>query len=383
MNTKAVYCLALTLIAFGLAAIAQAAPVYQLSDLGTLGGTESGVAAGGINVSGQVVGGAQTSNFPPYHAFLYSGGVMQDLGAGLVAHGINDSGQVVGGGLGGTRGEAFLYSGGAFMSLGDLAFGEYGGGSVAYGINNSGQVVGDSPALHFFPETHAFLYSGGVMHDLTPSGGDSYASAINAAGQVVGTWGPRGLPGSHAFLYSDGVMQDLGTLGGSSSAATGINASGQIVGRSYATGDATQIAFLYSGGTMTNLGTFPGWLSNAATGINDSGQVVGAYYRIGDSDLHPFLYSGGTMYDLNTLLDRSGAGWTLADQPVINDNGWIAVNGIFGGYQHAVLLTPVPEPSSLTLGLLVLVTLSLFPRTPKTGTIMTGLRDLQGTAFRA
>ena len=92
--------------------------------------------------------------------------------------------------------------------------------SDAYGINASGQVVGVSTTSNGY--SHAFLYSGGSMTDLTPLEGfslSSYALGINDSGQVVGwndfQWGqPEG------FLYSGGSMTDLGSLlaNGSSSA---------------------------------------------------------------------------------------------------------------------------------------------------------------------
>ena len=77
-------------------------------DLGTLGGAYS--VAEAINSSGQVVGWAElppppTPGPPDQHAFVYSGGLMQDLnrlipaGSGWVlreASAINDSGQIVG-----------------------------------------------------------------------------------------------------------------------------------------------------------------------------------------------------------------------------------------------------------------------------------------------
>jgi len=86
--------------------------------------------------------------------------------------------------------------------------------SYAYGINNSGQVVGVS-ATNGYNFGHAFLYSGGVMQDIS---GDIYsrtqsqASGINNSGQVVG-YNDVGVNGSRdAFLYSGGSMQYLGTL---------------------------------------------------------------------------------------------------------------------------------------------------------------------------
>jgi probable HAF family extracellular repeat protein len=75
-----------------------------MHDLGTFGGSYS--IANGINASGQIVGGADTSTRAE-HAFLYSGVVMQDLNSliplnsGWIldgATGINDSGQICGNG---------------------------------------------------------------------------------------------------------------------------------------------------------------------------------------------------------------------------------------------------------------------------------------------
>jgi probable HAF family extracellular repeat protein len=181
--------------------------------------------------------------------------------------------------------------------------------SFASGINASGQVVGTANTTG--GADHAFLSSGGVMTDLGTLGGTySYATAINDNGQVVGFSSTHGDAAYHAFLYSGGVMTDLGTLGGTYSVATAINDSGQVIGDSTTPGGtpagAGDHAFLYGGGVMTDLGTLGGTYSYAS-GINASGQVVGIShttvisYTTGGATSHGFLYSGGVMTDLGTL----------------------------------------------------------------------------------
>ena len=155
-----------------------------------------------------------SSNLPgdtATHAFLYSGGVMSDLGTldGIysTASGINNSGQVVGTSylLGDKASRAFLYSGGVMSDLGTLG----GSSSAALGINNFGQVVGWS-FLSDDAVVHAFLYSGGVMSDLSnlfPTGtGWSIDAAydipfsINDSGQIAGIGTINGE--QHAFILT-------------------------------------------------------------------------------------------------------------------------------------------------------------------------------------
>ena len=175
-------------------AAATAAKAGTITDLGTLGGSFSlanGLVSGatGINASGQVVGYSYTAGNAAELAFLYSGGVLTNLGT-----------------LGGSQ-------------------------SAASAINNAGQVVGQAYTTGN-ASADAFLYSAGVMIDLG-AGPNSGATGINASGQVVG------FDASGGFLYSGGVMTSLPTLGGSSSQPAGINDAGQVAGTSATAGDAT------------------------------------------------------------------------------------------------------------------------------------------------
>jgi probable HAF family extracellular repeat protein len=182
-------------------------------------------------------------------------------------------------------------TGGTLTDLGTLG----GSNSHAHGMSAAGQVVGDADTAG--GATHAFIYTSGVMTDITPSAHIAAATAINDTGQVVGRTAQSGVP-FHAFLYSAGTLTTLGTLGGPSSWATGINRAGQIVGWSE-TAAGISHAFLYSAGTMRDLGTLGGPTSQAS-GINDSGVVIGTS-DTADGRQRGFRWSAGTMVDLGSL----------------------------------------------------------------------------------
>jgi probable HAF family extracellular repeat protein len=339
-----------------------AAPTYAATRLGTLGG--NGSSGNAINAAGDVTGFSYVTHWTPpnpdphtmWHAFVYSGGSMRDLGtlggARSSGTGINASGQVAGFAslnelpYPQAAQHAFLYSDGVLRDLGTLS----GSTSAATGINASGQVVGSSESATD-PYGRAFLWSNGVMTDLGTLGGSgSGATGINAAGQVTGSAGATsvaqcGTPNVHAFRYSHGAMRDLGTLGGCGSAGIAINDAGDVIGTSSASGYDAMHAFVWSGGAMHDLGTLGGYSYPFA--INGKGQVVGTSIAA-DGQNHAFLYTDGRMYDLN-LLVTGLAGTLLSNATGINDDGQIVANGCSGSLIcQAFRLDPVVAPVSPT-----------------------------------
>src|SRR5205814_8435866 len=102
-----------------------------------------------INTSGQITGGSTTTGESASHAFVYSGGKMTDLGtlggSNSGGAGINALGQVVGSSsTANSDTHAFLFSGGPGMvDLNTLVTnGEGWTLEFAQGINEAGQITG-------------------------------------------------------------------------------------------------------------------------------------------------------------------------------------------------------------------------------------------------
>jgi probable HAF family extracellular repeat protein len=96
-----------------------------------------------------VVGYSITAGNAGYHAFLYSGGVMNDLGtlggSSSAGYGINASGQMVGfSTMAGEAAEhAFLYADNVMYDLNSLVISGLGSDYLydAWGFNDSGQII--------------------------------------------------------------------------------------------------------------------------------------------------------------------------------------------------------------------------------------------------
>jgi probable HAF family extracellular repeat protein len=312
------------------------APPYFITDLGTLGGTESSAFGLSEAAYADAVGSAQRADGTT-HAFLYTGTTLQDLGtlggASSVATDSNRSGAVVGHSLSSANNQkAFLYTkAGGMVSLRTLG----GSASDATGISDAGEIVGSSQTAGNAAR-RAFIYRNGVMTLLgeTFGGTDSAATAITDYGDIAGWASTAGNASKRAFQYIGGVTTNLGTLGGDS-VATGLNGI-DVVGYSVVASGARH-AFIYSGGSMRDLGTLGG-LNSEATGINDWSLVVGTS-DVSTGGTHAFLYRDGTMTDLNSLLP-SGSGWVLEAATAVNGSNEIVGYGRFNGQRHAFRLAP-------------------------------------------
>ncbi len=357
-------------------------PQYMIQDLGSLPNQPSCTGTA-ISQAGNVTGYCNPAGGSIFfgtdtHAFLYSKGVLNDLGATskpTVPTGVNDAGTVVGTDIKinleqGVSVTPFLYQNGSIEMFNGIP-----NNAGPFGLTNAGQSAAtqvNAGGLNFFVASDAFLVTpGGTATSLTPSKGmEGAAFGISPSGDWVAGASTNIVAGSlvalAGTLWHNGTAQALPLSPNFNYAsATGVNDSGMASGMGFTFDfahvvdpNASGHAMLFSNGAVTDLGTLPADKSSAALGINNSGAVVGystpqtpdialffaPLLEIASASSHAFVYTNGVLYDLNRQL-VNGSGWQLASAAGINNAGQIVGTGIIQQQQHAFLLTPVTPPA--------------------------------------
>ncbi|MEL6606406.1 MAG: DUF3466 family protein [Cyanobacteria bacterium J06614_10] len=378
------------IIALGMPLLFQALPAdafvphrYQVTDLGTLGGTSS--LAYGLNEAGDVVGVAEDGSGIS-RAFVWSDGTMTalpDLGFGGVAYDINSSGDVTGAvntgvdyarpwdGRSSSVDNVALWQTGQLANLGNLGGIPRGEGRK---IVDDGWIVGTAsaplpsvPKEDIWQRAFVALPGDSTLRDAKTFPNDirSFIFDLNGAKQAPGfsvsdnRGGPEATQAGLWQFNPDGSVQSVTPLNPlapeQTSVALGINEAGEVVGRS-ATAEGQNVT-VYWGAGQTSPELLPVLSENPgsyvrAWQINDSSLVVGELRDATGEERFATLWAqdpdGWVNVDLQTLIPDD-SGWDLSGALSINNAGQIVGYGTLNDEQRSFLLTPVsvPEPGLL------------------------------------
>jgi probable HAF family extracellular repeat protein len=289
-----------------------------------------------INDAGQVVGYAdRAATGSGFQALLWDGGRMTVLGDGR-AYDVNARGQVAGASASSV---ATLWSGGTRTLLvqGNPAVPP--GNTWADAINDAGDVAitwrptvggsgGRSPGK-------VFLLRGGTLREVA-SATNAEAAAINQAGWIAGSVGSLVDQTLQGFLWRDGQTSYIGA---GVTSARDVNAGGQVAGGAYRAYSWRDGSTAY-GIPADSAGRIAAM--SVAEGINDGGDVVGWVAGSGGNPQGwAFVWRGGTLADVNRLVPAGD--WIFERAQDINNRGQIVGYGVqrATGEVRALVATPV------------------------------------------
>jgi len=368
----------------GLFAASQQSQQYTITDLPSLGGTNS--RANSINDRIWLAGYSNLAGNQSRHAALWRQGALTDLGTlggpnSAVTFSVKSNSGIVAGisqtgtpdPLGEAWSSAAFYPGATgtgFINLGFVwqngtmhALPTLGGNNgFATGANSLGQIVGwaensvhdptcvPPQQLQFRPVVYG--PSGNQISQLPLPAGDTSGAAtgINEQGQVVGISGICDQAvgrntAKHALLWNtNGKIIDLGNLGAPFwNTPTNINQRGDVVGFAGAPNDPDGNflqAFIWTPENgIQPLGFLPGDVHSEAYGINEKRQVVGLSCDV-DGNCRAFIWQNGVMQDLNDL-KQPGYTALLEQARDIDEAGEISGRSLdSAGVRRAFLATP-------------------------------------------
>lgn len=310
-------------------------PVYRIDDIGPPGHFSSLGTAPRINAAGQVV------FTPSLVSMRYTDGIgLETLdipGTRSSVSDINDRGQIVGTTIQDGKLFAYRYTEGSGVdALVPLVRAE-GAGDIS--INALGQFAGSTG-------DRGYVYTDGEGVKMLPY---RFVQDFNDRGDILASDTPANsqIPNGR-YLYTEArgwedIRPRLFTSGGASC----LNDRGQMAGFQQITGSPATLRLVdVDTGVTHDLGSSSNsrrWLS----GLNNHGQAVGVFH--GNVPNQPFIASEEIGWrDLNTLIDPA-LGWKLDWASDINDRGQIVGLGHRAGEYRTFRLTPIPEPATLVL----------------------------------
>lgn len=263
--------------------IAATSHAGEVQLLGTLGGARS--AAFDINDHGQIVGWADAGPAEPgddtqMRAFLYSNGVMTNLGglgAGSSAFKINNAGTVAGIAwiVAHEESRAFVYTESAGMQV----IGTFGGRfSHSLDLDASGRVLGEADDAS--GTWHNFIYENGVMTRLDIPGDERVQGFLPDGGYFGSNYRD-----SYAYTVHDGVLTVLPEFYG----LITVTANGTLVGLDRVTGNGLLRTPDGEFHALRDMVGDPNWVSLIPSDINEHGQIIGWGCRALQNDCSWFL----------------------------------------------------------------------------------------------
>lgn len=169
---------------------------------------------------------------------------------------------------------------------------------------------------------------------------NDHGDIIGNGGQIVAVFGSRAVfDDGRGFVYKDGQWTELAsstTTDSGNSECRGLNNRGDIVG--WTTRAGNRRATRWSDGIPHALSTSWG-SSSEAIGVNDSGVIVGEV-KGPKGETHAWLWTVHGQWDLNSRLPKK-SGWILSGATSINNRGQIIGGGAYKGNAYAsYILTP-------------------------------------------
>ena len=218
--------------------------------------------------------------------------------------------------------------------------------SFARAINNAGQVAGYAlPSGETGSAYRATVWNGTTATNLGTLGGSySHAFGINSSGAVVGDSELPDFRTQHGAVWNGTIATGLATPVGYHSEAMAINASGEVAGATFSP-TAPRLATVWNGNTPTPLGTLGGQTSQAYA-INNTGQVAGDSYLSDGSTKHATIWNGTTATDLGTLGGQSSQAYGINNAGQVTGSAYLAGDSTY----HAAVWNGTTATDLGTLG---------------------------------